>query len=385
MRLLLFTLLTLVALASASIRWKSLEAHKKHLYSFEDFKIEFGRVYKDEAEEQMRKQLFETKLRQIHKHNSDKTKSWKQGVNQFSDLTDDEFRAFRGVNGALLSRQKTVKRAAPKNLDFENLYKEFNFTEMWGAPDANVDWRTKNVVTAPKDQGACGSCWSFSTAETIESFYALKNGPSSLVVLSEQQILDCTPNPNDCGGTGGCGGGTVELATARIMTMGGLSLESSYPYASGGGQNFQCNMDKFKPVVKVQNYYDLPSNQLAPVLNFVASKGPLSISVDASSWSAYDSGVFDGCDMTSPDIDHAVQLVGYGTDPSAGDYWLVRNSWGTGYGENGYIRLKRYATPPCGVDKTPGDGDGCNGGPSEVTVCGNCGILYDTVYVDILN
>jgi len=209
--------------------------------------------------------------------------------------------------------------------------------------------------------------------------------PGQLITLSEQQILDCTPNPNDCGGNGGCGGGTVELAAARIMVMGGLSLESSYPYVSGGGANYKCDMNKVKPVAQVQNYYDLPSNQLDPVLNFVAAKGPLSISVDASTWSGYESGVFNGCDNKNPDIDHAVQLVGYGTDTSLGDYWLVRNSWGTGYGEKGYIRLKRFATPPCGIDTTPGDGDGCNGGPTQVTVCGNCGILYDNVYVDILN
>jgi cathepsin L len=203
----------------------------------------------------------------------------------------------------------------------------------------------------------------------------------NLLVLSEQQILDCTPNPHDCGGTGGCGGGTVELAVAQIMVMGGLSTEADYPYVSGGGQNYPCDKSKVKPAVQVTNFVDLPSNQAGPIVQYVGTTGPLSISVDASAWSGYESGVFDGCDMSAPDIDHAVQLVGFGTDPSAGDYWLVRNSWGDGYGEDGYIRLRRYATPPCGVDTTPGDGDGCNGGPSQVTVCGNCGILYDTVYV----
>jgi len=209
----------------------------------------------------------------------------------------------------------------------------------------------------------------------------LKTG--KLLTLSEQQILDCTPNPNNCGGTGGCGGGTVELAAARIMVMGGLSQEKDYPYVSGGGSNYPCDMTKFKPAVKVANYYDLPSNQAGPVLQYVGTNGPLAISVDASAWSGYESGVFDGCDMSAPDIDHAVQLVGFGTDSSLGDYWLVRNSWGESYGEEGYIRLKRYATPPCGVDTTPSDGDGCNGGPANVTVCGNCGILFDTTYVEI--
>jgi len=370
----LLILLIAIAVVSASRKWKSLEHNEKHHYTFEDFKAEFSRVYKDEVEESMRQKLFEESLAKVHKHNKDHTKTWKLGVNKFSDMTAEEKKAFRGVNGALLHKQKAAqKRAIPNTMN-----RQFNATAWVGA---NVDWRTKGVISTPKDQGGCGSCWTFSTAETIESYSALKTG--TLLTLSEQQILDCTPNPNDCGGTGGCGGGTVELASARIIAMGGLTQEKDYPYQSGDGQNFKCDMTKFKPAVRLANYFDLPSNQLNPVIQHVSTVGPLSISVDASSWSDYDSGVFDGCNNQSPDIDHAVQLVGFGTDTSLGDYWLVRNSWGTGYGEAGYIRLKRYATPPCGVDTTPQDGDGCNGGPSQVTVCGNCGILYDTTYVQI--
>jgi len=312
-------------------------------------------------------------LAQVHAHNRDKTKSRRQAVNRFSDITDAEFKSYLGLHKGWLRHER---KASPHRIPQpEHLYKNINIADL---PD-NVDWRVKGVVTDPKDQGACGSCWTFATAETVESYGALAS--KTLLTLSEQQILDCTPNPNDCGGTGGCGGGTVELAIDRIAVMGGLTLESDYPYVSGDGSNYQCDMSKFKPAVNVTKYVDLPSNQLAPVMNWIATGGPLAISVDASSWSGYGGGVFDGCDNQNPDLDHAVQLVGYGTDPSDGDYWLVRNSWGTGYGENGYIRLKRYATPPCGVDNTPSDGDGCSGGPPSVTVCGNCGILYDTVYV----
>jgi len=367
--------LTLVVLACCSSHWNSLSASQQRKYTFEDFKHQYNRVYETEGEEQFRRDVFRRKLAQIHAHNKDTTKTWKQAVNRFSDLTDAEFKNFLGMHKGLLRHQR-AKDSPNRIAQPEHLYKDVKLSSFLGV---NVDWRVKGVVTPPKDQGACGSCWTFATAETIESYAALAT--KKLLTLSEQQILDCTPNPNDCGGTGGCGGGTVELAVDRIVALGGLSTEADYPYVSGDGENFQCDMSKVKPAVNVSKYVDLPSNELAPVLQWLTNSGPLAISVDASTWSGYGGGVFDGCNNANPDLDHAVQCVGFGTDPSLGDYWLVRNSWGPDYGEDGYIRLKRYSTPPCGVDTTPADGDGCNGGPSQVNVCGNCGILYDTTYV----
>lgn len=369
--------LALICLSQAGRLWADGD---HHLYTFEDFKSEFNRNYPDAEEEARRGEIFQARLQHILAHNADKTKTWKEGVNQFTDLTQEEFRKnFLGLKGVHRAKAERAKNPFWKSQPF-SLYKGVNVSDFLGV---NIDWRTKGVVTPPKNQGACGSCWTFATAETIESYNALATNPKQLLTLSEQQILDCTPNPDQCGGTGGCGGGTVELAVARIVVMGGLSTESSYPYVSGDGENFPCDSKKFKPAVKVKNYIDLPSNALAPVLAHVATEGPLAISVDASTWSGYSSGVFDGCNNQNPDLDHAVQLVGYGTDPQYGDYWLVRNSWGQSYGEQGYIRLKRFTNPPCGVDTTPSDGDGCANGPPQVTVCGNCGILYDTTYVTI--
>jgi len=242
----------------------------------------------------------------------------------------------------------------------------------------HVDWRTKGIITAVKNQGECGSCWTFGTCETIESFWAMKT--KKLVVMSEQQILDCTPNPNDCGGTGGCGGGTPEIAYQQIIQMGGLTSEKDYPYTAENG-NCQFNKQTTPPVAKLTGYKVLPSNNYTAVLTAVASIGPMVINVDASEWSSYDSGVFSGCDEESNiDIDHVVQLVGYGTDTQLGSYWIVRNSWGGDWGESGYIRLARPTKVTCGIDYSPQDGTGCNGGPSQVTVCGQCGILYDVSY-----
>lgn len=126
----------------------------------------------------------------------------------------------------------------------------------------SVDWRTKSVVTAVKDQGMCGSCWSFSAAETIESAVAIATG--HLMVLSEQQIISCAANPLQCGGTGGCDGATQEIAFGYVAAAGGLSLESSYPYQAATGT---CDKSKIAPVATVANYTFLQPNNYTVLMN----------------------------------------------------------------------------------------------------------------------
>jgi len=333
-------------------------------HSYDKYLLEIGRNLtktSNPGEYMARKEIYQMRVKKMLMNNANPSKTWKLSLNKFSDWTKDELKGMRGLKLAHKKFRNFVPVAVDPNFDVD-------------AP-INIDWRTKGVVTDVKNQGSCGSCWSFGTAETLESYWALAGNP--LTVLSEQQILDCTPNPNGCGGTGGCEGGTVELAYARIIVMGGLSTEQSYPYQ---GTDESCQQSQVVPVANMSSYVNLPSNVLAPMLAHIANNGPIAISVDASSWSDYGGGVYDGCDQSNPDLDHAVQLVGAGTDPSLGDYWLVRNSWGADWGESGYIRLRRTSTLRCGTDTSPQDGDGCNGGPTTVQVCGTCGILYDGVY-----
>uniref|UniRef100_A0A6B2L7P3 Peptidase C1A papain C-terminal domain-containing protein n=1 Tax=Arcella intermedia TaxID=1963864 RepID=A0A6B2L7P3_9EUKA len=359
MRVLAVLLLAVLGLAVARPQW-----HQLHEYSFEQYEQEYGKVYGTEQERLIRKKIFEEKLEEFKAHNSDPSKSWKKGVNHFTDLTDAEFKRMLG---------NKHNRARNPSLEFSQVSQE----QLKQYEAADVDWRTKGAVTDVKDQGSCGSCWTFATAETLESWWFLAG--HKLPVLSEQQIIDCTPNPNHCGGTGGCEGGTVELAYDRIIAMGGLASESDYPYQGVDG-TCQFSGNTTNPAATLSGWKDLLSNDYASVMAAI-QKGPLAISVDASAWSSYDSGVF-SCDMSAPDIDHAVQLVGYGTDSASGSlFWLVRNSWSSGWGEDGYIRLQRFSSNnPCGEDTTPADGDGCSGGPAEVKVCGSCGILYDVCY-----
>jgi len=283
-----------------------------------------------------------------------------------SDWTPEEFQRLLGYKMGADSHLPKKRAQATSVYSTANL-------------PASVDWRDQGVVSAVKDQGDCGSCWTFGTAETIESHWALATG--HLEALSEQQILDCTPNPKQCGGTGGCGGGTPQLAMAQIIAMGGLSSEWTYPYRSYFTQAFSCQFNKSEtvPMAVLSDYMTLPQNNHDSLMHAVATLGPMAISVDASSWQFYETGVYDGCNQTHPDIDHSVQLVGYGTEAGK-DYWLVRNSWNPTWGEKGYIKLYRNAKPTCGWDLTPRDGDACRNGPKEVLVCGTCGVLFDTAY-----
>jgi len=357
-----------VAILLAVAIFAVVEAHKTieqvENYSFAQYVSEFKKTYTNQAEFNYRKKIFEHRVTKIREHNADPSFTWKEGVNRFSDKTEKELEAVLGYDKSIGFKIHASKR-------FEN---KAHLVERAELPPS-VDWRTKGVITPVKDQGGCGSCWCFGTTESIESFWALAGNP--LPVLSEQQSLDCTPNPDDCGGTGGCGGGTAELIYAQVVKTGGVTTEASYPYQ---GEDEPCQNSSIHPVAFLTGFVNVSGNQQPPVLQAVATQGPLVINVDASSWFGYSSGVFDGCNQQNPDIDHVVQLVGYGTDSSAGDYWLVRNSWGSDWGENGYIRLARPAQPTCGVDTNPQDGTGCNGGPSQVTVCGTCGILFDVTY-----
>eukprot|EP01094_Clydonella_sp_ATCC50884_P011224 TRINITY_DN2101_c0_g1_i1.p1 TRINITY_DN2101_c0_g1~~TRINITY_DN2101_c0_g1_i1.p1 ORF type:complete len:389 (+),score=82.54 TRINITY_DN2101_c0_g1_i1:38-1168(+) len=365
----LSVLLAVAACAYARPKWHELDG-----YTFADYERDFGKSYGTPQERTHRASLFSARLQAIRRHNADASKSWKEGVNQLTDRTDEEIAMLRGYRRDIgyASRATDMRRSA---------HEVHLSPEEKAAMPPHVDWRDKNVVSAVKDQGQCGSCWSFATAETVESHWALATG--QLEALSEQFILSCTKNPLHCGGTGGCAGGTAEVGFRTIMEQGGIPSEWTYPYVSYHGKDFECKVDATKTpaAANVTGYTKVPTNQIDPLMQAVAMNGPIAISVDASAWSPYESGVFDGCNQTNPVIDHAVQLVGYGDDHQHGPYWLVRNSWAPTWGENGYIRLKRHTSnAPCGTDTEPQDGTGCDGGPASVTVCGTCGVLFDSSY-----
>merc|ERR1719198_2931590 len=224
----------------------------------------------------------------------------------------------------------------------------------------------------------------------MESHIAKETGV--MFNLSPQELVSCMPNPQQCGGTGGCMGATCELGYEFYMSHGGVVQEYQMGYTSYYGEDGACYIENITSahdggpdpegittgVANITGYTVLPRNNETALMNALATVGPIAITVAAMDWKNYESGVY-APDAFDGDLDHAVVLVGYGTDEDSGlDYWLVRNSWSPTWGEGGYIRIKR--STDCGTDTTPLDGVACSGETDSITVCGTSGMLYDSSF-----
>lgn len=327
-------------------------------YNFEAYLKEFGKSYASFVEYRQREAIFNKNLLKVQAHNkayNSGGQGWFATINHLADFTDDEFKILRS------------KKYSPSQHPIVDL------TSSQGAsnPDS-VDWREKGAVTPVKNQGSCGSCWAFSATETLESHYQIATGKQ--VVLAPQTFVNCVKNPSDCGGTGGCEGATMELAF-NMTVQTGIALETDLPYKE---EDETCST--YKAAVKCTGYVKNPVNDALALETAVATKGPQSITVAAEPWQLYGGGVFHGCShgflgKSDATLDHGVQLVGYSQE-----YWIVRNSWGPGWGEKGFIRISRASDNKTFVDKSPADGVACKPVPKSQTVGGECGILFDTSY-----
>jgi len=340
-------------------------------YTFDQYMRDFSLKFHP-SEIESRRATFVSELARVKAHNA-KNLSWKENMNKYSVMTAGEKKAFMGRHGGVArSQEKMLKGAQP-------LPAEFTMKPVHELP-REVDWRTKGVVSAVKDQGHCGSCWAFASTAVIESHVAIASG--LLFDLSPEQIAMCAPNPESCGGTGGCEGATAEVAFEYVTNSIGMLEEFQYPYLSYYGVDYECAMPADQgAVATINGYTQLPVNNYTALMNAVATVGPIAVSVDASTFHSYESGIFNGCNQANPDINHAVTLVGYGEE-NGQKYWLIRNSWSPAYGEKGYIRVARMDTEEeiCGMDVTPLDGNACNGDDTPQKVCGTCGVLFDSSF-----
>jgi cathepsin L len=372
-------------------------------YTFDDFVAEFGKSYTIK-ELARRKDIFEKNLRYILKHNRKGDKGYILGINQFTDLEKHELP--RGYDKSLHSAWNgAVMLGGDERIATHQLELPFVIDDPSDLPES-VDWRSHGVVTPVKSQGFCGSCWAFASTTVLESHLALETGV--LYTLAVQELVSCVDNPRSCGGDGGCSGATGYLAMDFVASS-GIQEEWQMGYTSFSGESQpNCTLKEHslrgstgrplrgKPVATIDGYSVVPSNNYKATMNALAKTGPLVVAVACDNWGHYKGGVFtdDILDRHSFEINHAVVLMGYGTDDETGeDYWLVQNSWGPRWGENGYIRLKRVDPETledpdvdCGMDVTPRTGEGCTKDkdghtitPPAVKVCGTSGILFDPV------
>jgi len=246
-------------------------------------------------------------------------------MNQFADLTSEEFGQL--YLGTIMNASNIVQ-----GIDV--------FIPSFGELADAVDWRTKGVVTGIKNQGQCGSCWAFSTTGSVEGATAIKSG--KLVSLSEQNLVDCSGSF----GNYGCNGGLMDSAFQYIIANKGIDTESSYPYTAMDGT---CVFNPSNVGAKISSYKDVQAQSEAALTAAIMSVGPISVAIDAShsSFQLYSSGVYYESRCSATQLDHGVLAVGYGTQGS--DYYIVKNSWGTSWGMQGYILMSRNRNNNCGI------------------------------------
>jgi len=288
------------------------------LSAFDSWAKKYGKTYNTAQEKAVRMRNFVASLQRIGQKNANNTNGAMYGLTKFSDMTPEEF------SSTVLMKNRIFPQ--------HNVEVDILKPSRIGAP-SSFDWRTASntPITPVKDQGQCGSCWAFSVAETAESVNILNgNGNANSLRVSEQQIVDCDTSDD------GCNGGLPESAWTYIISTGGLDSESSYPYTAEDGT---CQFNAKNIVAKVSGWKYATSSGDETTLQTNLLAQPISICVDAANWQDYTSGVMTAWECAwVVELDHCVQLVGYNSGASPA-YWIVRNSWGTTWGESGYIRL----------------------------------------------
>jgi len=290
-----------------------------HFYNFQET---YGKTYDDAFELEDRFTIFRENVQKIAAHNEAANQTFTMGVNQFTDLTEDEFKS-KHIGGLLRNVKSGIGSTSCSAFTSSSKV----------VPDA-VDWRTKGAVTPVKDQGQCGSCWSFSASGAIEGSNAIATG--KLVSLSEQELVDCAGLRY---GSRGCSGGLMDGAFNFAIDK-GLCTEASYSYTSGVSTTGGTCQTTCQAAVKVAECFDVKAgDQLA--LKEAVSVRPVAIAIEADTkyFQSYSSGILTGT-LCGTTLDHGVLIVGYGEE-SGQKYWLVKNSWGTTWGDAGYVKIAR--------------------------------------------
>lgn len=318
-----FIVASFITIASASM----FNETDHHWSSFQTFMHRFDKSYPTLTQLEKRFDIFRSNMEFIRQENG-KGHSFQLGITPFADLTGDEFAAFNGI-----------RTGGPFSTGCDKFHSDTSATV-----PSSYDWREHNAVTPVKDQGQCGSCWSFSATGAMEGAWAISTG--QLVSLSEQQLVDCSKSY----GNHGCYGGLMDDAFQYAMDN-GMCLETAYPYEAKGGDCQKCDV-----VVEISSCGDVTKNNQLDLKEAV-SRGPVSIAIEADTkaFQLYTGGVLTG-DACGTDLDHGVLIVGYGEEDGT-EFWLVKNSWGPSWGEGGYIKIERSDSTNdpgvCGIAMQP--------------------------------
>lgn len=323
------------------------------------YKHRHNKNHKDKAEERQRRRNFENKITEVMQHNIEaklKKQTYTMALNNLSDWTEQELAKLKGFR-MVTDLSDYADYVAESDLDAQA--KQIALGEKTSASipvmptytntiptsqlPSYVNWSNTSWVGPVQNQHQCGSCWTFSTAGAMEAQYY--NLTKTFVSMSEQNLVDCTYYLGNLG----CEGGNVELALYYIMTV-GIDTYASYPY-TGWANNGTCMYNPANSVTQDNGGWRMiPEGDENSLQQAVSQVGPVSVSIDASlsSFDSYSGGVYAPTGCSTTELDHAVLVVGYGTTADGQDYWLIKNSWGTDWGINGYMMMERGVNM-CGV------------------------------------
>lgn len=319
----LITIITALIAAVSIYKIKNVDEINRitpDLIKFAKWIKEHKKTYKTPNEYIYRFKLFQQTLRKIEAHRQDDTALHTLGLNEFSDFSNKEFLA--KYTGFKISKEK-------RNFKYISALPQ--------GPNSYFDWRPRGVVSKIRSQGRCGSCWAFSAIASVEAAYAISR--KQLISFSEQQLIDCTPSY----GNHGCNGGSINYSFNYIKDK-GSQYRATYKYT---GKQGTCKYNPAKTVIKNRGLYNVPKNNDLQ-LGYAVSKTVVSIAIDSSGIMNYRSGIFNGKCGTA--LNHCMNIVGFGAQQGI-RYWIVRNSWGASWGEQGYIRMIRQSgAGKCGIN-----------------------------------
>ncbi|XP_063039874.1 procathepsin L-like [Engraulis encrasicolus] len=318
----------LAVVSCASISLEDLEFHA--------WKLKFGKKYHTVEEEAHRKDIWLSSRRRVLAHNilaDQGITTYRMGMNHLSDMSQEELLHTMLLRNPIVSNQTKTLQGAVHSRNTGGAIPEL---------PKSVDWRKKGCVTPVKDQTKnCGSCWSFSTTGALEAHTCITYG--KLPSLSEQQLVDCSRSF----GNEGCQGGYIDKAYDYVIKAGGVDTEDSYPYEA---EDDTCRFQRSEVGATCKSYTNVtPEGDEGALQEAVALKGPVSVAIDAEpNFYNYESGVYQDDSCSSSELNHAVLVVGYGSQDGL-DYWLVKNSWSTSWGEGGYVKMARNRHNQCGI------------------------------------